>query len=343
MRAALIESPGSPAVSGERPEPTRGEGEVLVAVSAAPIVPLDRLCASGTSYFGVPSTPYVPGVQGVGLVLEGPAGLAKGTPVWFATTAGMQPGDGSMRDGRRGPRVRRRRARAGRGPGPGRRARALGGGGLDGADLPRRPGGGRAGAGAGRRGRGRAGRRPARPVRGRRADRRRGPRGAVPGAGPRAGRGRRGAARRHRRRGPAGRPDARRRPGRPGRRPAVRRPGRRGTARAAPARAPGQPGQLGSGDGADRLVDPAQPLAARARLHEQRADPRAARRARWPTSSTRCSPAGSPSPTSPCRWSTSPACGTAPATGSSSFPEEAARRCRFSRRRWSAATPSPSG
>ena len=66
MRAALIETPGSPAVPGERPEPTRGEGEVLVAVSAAPIVPLDRLCARGTSYFGVPSTPYVPGVQGVG-------------------------------------------------------------------------------------------------------------------------------------------------------------------------------------------------------------------------------------------------------------------------------------
>ena len=97
IRAALIETPGSPAVAGERPQPTRGEGEVLVAVSAAPIVPLDRLCASGTSYFGVPSMPYVPGVQGVGLVLEGSAGLAKGTPVWFATSAGMQPGDGSMR------------------------------------------------------------------------------------------------------------------------------------------------------------------------------------------------------------------------------------------------------
>jgi NADPH:quinone reductase len=96
MRAALIETPGSPAVPGERPEPARGEGEVLVAVSAAPIVPLDRLCASGTSYFGVPPTPYVPGVQGVGLVLAG-ADLPKGTPVWFATSAGMQPGDGSMR------------------------------------------------------------------------------------------------------------------------------------------------------------------------------------------------------------------------------------------------------
>jgi len=97
MRAALIESPGSPAVAGERPEPSRGEGEILVAVSAAPIVPLDRLCASGTSYFGVPSTPYVPGVQGVGLVLDGTTDLPKGTPVWFATSAGMQPGDGSMR------------------------------------------------------------------------------------------------------------------------------------------------------------------------------------------------------------------------------------------------------
>jgi len=97
VRAALIETPGSPAVSGESPEPTRGDGEVLVAVSAAPIVPLDRLCASGTSYFGVPSTPYVPGVQGVGLVLDGTVDLPTGTPVWFATSAGMQPGDGSMR------------------------------------------------------------------------------------------------------------------------------------------------------------------------------------------------------------------------------------------------------
>jgi len=97
VRAALIETPGSPAVFGERPEPTRGDGEVLVAVSAAPIVPLDRLCASGTSYFGVPSTPYVPGVQGVGLVLDGTTDLPTGTPVWFATSAGMQPGDGSMR------------------------------------------------------------------------------------------------------------------------------------------------------------------------------------------------------------------------------------------------------
>ncbi|RDI24761.1 NADPH:quinone reductase-like Zn-dependent oxidoreductase [Lentzea flaviverrucosa] len=57
-------------------------------VLAAPITPLDRLCASGTSYFGVPATPYVPGVQGVGTV--------GGRTVWFPTSAGMAPGDGSM-------------------------------------------------------------------------------------------------------------------------------------------------------------------------------------------------------------------------------------------------------
>jgi NADPH:quinone reductase-like Zn-dependent oxidoreductase len=37
----------------------------------------------------MPATPYVPGVQGVGE-------LGDGTAVWFATTAGMRPGDGSM-------------------------------------------------------------------------------------------------------------------------------------------------------------------------------------------------------------------------------------------------------
>ncbi|WP_433043436.1 zinc-binding dehydrogenase [Dactylosporangium sp. CS-033363] len=62
---------------------------VRVAVTAAPITPLDLFCASGTSYFGAPAVPYVPGVQGVGT-------LDDGTPVWFATDAGMRAGDGSM-------------------------------------------------------------------------------------------------------------------------------------------------------------------------------------------------------------------------------------------------------
>jgi NADPH:quinone reductase-like Zn-dependent oxidoreductase len=64
-------------------------------VTAAPIVPLDLLCASGTSYFGAPALPYVPGVQGVGRVVASPT-LPADTRVWFPTTAGMAPGDGSM-------------------------------------------------------------------------------------------------------------------------------------------------------------------------------------------------------------------------------------------------------
>jgi NADPH:quinone reductase-like Zn-dependent oxidoreductase len=51
------------------------------------------LCASGVSYFGAPELPYVPGVQGVGVAQTGPRAGAR---VWFATSAGMQPGDGSL-------------------------------------------------------------------------------------------------------------------------------------------------------------------------------------------------------------------------------------------------------
>ncbi|MFI7540070.1 zinc-binding alcohol dehydrogenase family protein [Actinoplanes sp. NPDC049599] len=89
MRAALVHTCGAPPVAGERAVPVPGEGELLLRVTAASITPLDRLCASGTSYFGAPATPYVPGVQGVGVRDDG-------TAVWFPTSAGMRPGDGSL-------------------------------------------------------------------------------------------------------------------------------------------------------------------------------------------------------------------------------------------------------
>jgi NADPH:quinone reductase len=88
MRAAEIRRPGTPPVVTDRPEPVIAPGSALVEVHAAPVTPLDLLCASGTSYFGAPETPYVPGVQGVG--------TAGGRLVWFPTSAGMAPGDGSM-------------------------------------------------------------------------------------------------------------------------------------------------------------------------------------------------------------------------------------------------------
>ena len=88
MRAVELHTPGQPPTVSDREPPTPAPGEALVEVTAAPIVPLDLLCASGTSYFGVPATPYVPGVQGVGTY--------DGQAVWFPTSAGMAPGDGSM-------------------------------------------------------------------------------------------------------------------------------------------------------------------------------------------------------------------------------------------------------
>ncbi len=88
VRAAQIEVCGEPPRVVDREPPVPGPGEVLVAVTAVPITPLDVLCATGTSYFGAPATPYVPGVQGVGTV--------DGRAIWFPSSAGMAPGDGGM-------------------------------------------------------------------------------------------------------------------------------------------------------------------------------------------------------------------------------------------------------
>jgi NADPH2:quinone reductase len=88
VRAAQIVECGRPPVVADREQPVAAAGDVVVDVLAAPITPLDLLCATGTSYFGKPATPYVPGVQGVGRVGD--------RVVWFPMAAGMAPGDGSM-------------------------------------------------------------------------------------------------------------------------------------------------------------------------------------------------------------------------------------------------------
>lgn len=100
MRALVVETPGVTPVVATWPEPMRAPGRSLVRVTAAPVVPLDLLVASGTSYFGEPETPYVPGVQGVGRVEESDT-LPAGTQVFLATTAGIVPardgaGDGAL-------------------------------------------------------------------------------------------------------------------------------------------------------------------------------------------------------------------------------------------------------
>lgn len=95
MPAAVIRTHAAPPEYLSWPRPSRAKGQALVQVMAAPISPLDLLCASGKSYFGAPQLPYIPGVQGVGIVIEAES-LAPGQRVWFSCDAGMKPGDGSM-------------------------------------------------------------------------------------------------------------------------------------------------------------------------------------------------------------------------------------------------------
>lgn len=94
MRAAVIHGAGQAPLPGEHPDPVLAGDRTLVAVTAAPISPLDVLAASGTSYFGAPAVPYVPGVQGVGRVVR--ADSSTGPRVFFTTTAGTAPGDGAL-------------------------------------------------------------------------------------------------------------------------------------------------------------------------------------------------------------------------------------------------------
>jgi NADPH:quinone reductase-like Zn-dependent oxidoreductase len=95
MRAALVHSHGQPPAYASHPVPSRGAGQALIRVTAAPVSPLDLLCASGTSYFGAPALPYAPGVQGTGVVEQADT-LTAGQRVWFSSDAGMRPGDGAM-------------------------------------------------------------------------------------------------------------------------------------------------------------------------------------------------------------------------------------------------------
>jgi NADPH:quinone reductase-like Zn-dependent oxidoreductase len=95
VRAAVLFEPGEAPDFREHPDPAHGVGTTLVRVTAASIVPLDQLVASGVSYFGRPATPYVPGTQGVGVV-EQSATWPQGARAFVVTTAGMAPGNGTL-------------------------------------------------------------------------------------------------------------------------------------------------------------------------------------------------------------------------------------------------------
>lgn len=68
--AAIIDAPGAKPRLGHVVLPARTSGTTLVAVTAAPLNPLDLVIASGTFHSARHEAPYVPGSECVGVVLD---------------------------------------------------------------------------------------------------------------------------------------------------------------------------------------------------------------------------------------------------------------------------------
>ena len=77
MQAAVVSVLGQPPKYQSFPNPTRGEGEVLIRVRAAGLHPIVKALAAGSHYAAGTEVPMVPGVDGVGT-------LDDGTRVYFA-------------------------------------------------------------------------------------------------------------------------------------------------------------------------------------------------------------------------------------------------------------------
>ena len=83
MRAALIREIDGLPEPAEIDAPERDEGRALVEIHAVPLNPIDIALASGKHYLGPPKTPYVPGSEGVGTVVEADS-LQPGTRVYIS-------------------------------------------------------------------------------------------------------------------------------------------------------------------------------------------------------------------------------------------------------------------
>ncbi len=66
MKAAVVKELGHAPVYADFDEPTAGDGEVLLDVTAAPLSHVTRYRASGTHYSSAGSLPFVVGLDGVG-------------------------------------------------------------------------------------------------------------------------------------------------------------------------------------------------------------------------------------------------------------------------------------
>lgn len=86
MRAALVEQIGKRPVFTETAPAKQGPGETLVAVTAAPINPIDLSMAAGRYPGGSPEPPYVPGREAVGTV-AGSNRFGEGTRVYLGAPA----------------------------------------------------------------------------------------------------------------------------------------------------------------------------------------------------------------------------------------------------------------
>src|SRR3954454_3038202 len=81
VAAGIVDAPGAEPRVGRVALPPRTPGTTLLSVVAAPLNPLDLLIASGTFHSVRHESPYVPGSECVGVVVESDTHLV-GTTVY---------------------------------------------------------------------------------------------------------------------------------------------------------------------------------------------------------------------------------------------------------------------
>lgn len=95
MRAAVIPAYQASPEPGERREPEPAGGKAVVELLAAALNPADLAIASGSFPAGSPPLPYIPGIEGVGRVVQSDR-FAPGTRVWASGRGLGVASDGSL-------------------------------------------------------------------------------------------------------------------------------------------------------------------------------------------------------------------------------------------------------
>ena len=96
MKAVRVHGWGEPPVLETLPEPREADGQSLVRIEAASVGHLDRTIWRG-EFLHPPALPYVPGVEGSG-VIERSGTFVAGTRVWFRGGGLGTRGDGTWRE-----------------------------------------------------------------------------------------------------------------------------------------------------------------------------------------------------------------------------------------------------